>query len=361
MVVFNARLTALKWPVGVSRLSRLKISLGSYEAVLCVNLEFRRFWEPRPTATTPLNSLFWPKPFVGLISSFFAVRVFVSLLIPNTRLVSRLVFSTPKFQMSAHHVFSHAGNAGNECADGAPSLGMRGFISKNNYSLSFAPRQVFKCNALLRCLKLQRFFILSLFNLSWCIFCSLQLFFTCVHPLFSFLSLSCDAHPSCCSKQRRKINCGGKKTESGRVGEVGVLLRRPSRQFLSASAPSVTTCSQNTSHGTLSRTHFTLVHTHSRAPGVTGPLSKMFAKCNMAFLENQTGFHQQQSMNPLHINTIHTEISDTLTNRQKLLRVIFDNIEHKQPSRLTPSITGTTSRQFFKSANVDLRESSNKG
>ena len=44
----------------------------------------------------------------------------------------------------------------------------------------------------------------------------------------------------------------------GRVGEVGVLLRRPSRQLLWALAPSVTTCSQNTSHGTLSRTHFTL-------------------------------------------------------------------------------------------------------
>ena len=34
--------------------------------------------------------------------------------------------------VSAHHVFCHAGNAGNECADVAASLGMRGFISENN-------------------------------------------------------------------------------------------------------------------------------------------------------------------------------------------------------------------------------------
>ena len=39
--------------------------------------------------------------------------------------------------LSAHHVFRHAGNAGNECAGAAPSLGMRYFISENNVPLFY--------------------------------------------------------------------------------------------------------------------------------------------------------------------------------------------------------------------------------
>ena len=42
-------------------------------------------------------------------------------------------------------------------------------------------------------------------------------------------------------------------------------------------------------------------------------------------------FHQQQSMNPLRINAVHTEISDILANRHKLLRVIFGHIGHELP------------------------------
>ena len=38
-------------------------------------------------------------------------------------------------------------------------------------------------------------------------------------------------------------------------------------------------------------------------------------------------------MNPLRINTVHTEVSDILVNRQKLLRVIFGNIAHKLPQQ----------------------------
>ena len=43
--------------------------------------------------------------------------------------------------VSAHHVFGHAGNAGNECADVA-SLGMRGFISENNVPLFWPERDL---------------------------------------------------------------------------------------------------------------------------------------------------------------------------------------------------------------------------
>ena len=47
------------------------------------------------------------------------------------------------FHVSAHHVFGHAGNAGNECADVAASLGMRGFIFENNVHFFLARETVF--------------------------------------------------------------------------------------------------------------------------------------------------------------------------------------------------------------------------
>ena len=56
------------------------------------------------------------------------------------------------FHVSAHHVFGHAGHAGNECADVAASLGMRGLISENNVPLFFGLREVFLCKAFLRSL-----------------------------------------------------------------------------------------------------------------------------------------------------------------------------------------------------------------
>ena len=36
------------------------------------------------------------------------------------------------FHVPAHHAHGHAGNTGNECADAAASLGMKGFVSENN-------------------------------------------------------------------------------------------------------------------------------------------------------------------------------------------------------------------------------------
>ena len=40
--------------------------------------------------------------------------------------------SKDKIYVSIHHVFGHAGNAGNECADIAASCGMHGLISDCN-------------------------------------------------------------------------------------------------------------------------------------------------------------------------------------------------------------------------------------
>ena len=54
------------------------------------------------------------------------------------------------FQISVHHVFGHAGKAGNECANIAASLGMRGFISESNV-LSCWPHQTVPCAALAEC------------------------------------------------------------------------------------------------------------------------------------------------------------------------------------------------------------------
>ena len=94
--------------------------------------------------------LVWPEP---LDDSFLAVNVCKSFLIPNTRPVLRLVMLTQKnlrwpadvtsfllhlkckFHFSVHHVFSHACNAGNECADIAASFGMIGFVSECNVPL----------------------------------------------------------------------------------------------------------------------------------------------------------------------------------------------------------------------------------
>ena len=45
-----------------------------------------------------------------------------------------------KFHVSAHHVYGHAGNTGNECADAAASLGMRGFVFKNNVPVFWPER-----------------------------------------------------------------------------------------------------------------------------------------------------------------------------------------------------------------------------
>ena len=101
-----------------------------------------------------------PKPLDGPIFEALLVNVCVSSMIPNTRPVLRLVLITQKrnielarrcnellvrlkckFHLSVHHVFSHAGNAWNECADAA-SLGMRGFISEANVPL-FGLKEVF--------------------------------------------------------------------------------------------------------------------------------------------------------------------------------------------------------------------------
>ena len=43
----------------------------------------------------------------------------------------------------------------------------------------------------------------------------------------------------------------------------------------------------------------------------------------MTFLENQTGFHQQQSTKSLRITTVYTVISDDLANSHKLCREVL--------------------------------------
>ena len=55
---------------------------------------------------------------------------------------------TGGFHISVHHVFSHAGNAGNECADIPAFLGMKGFISESNVP-SFWPTRLFYVQRLL--------------------------------------------------------------------------------------------------------------------------------------------------------------------------------------------------------------------
>ena len=54
-----------------------------------------------------------------------------------------LMRSRHRFHTSFHDVFIHVGNAGNECADSATSLGMRGLVSVSNVP-SFWPKGVFR-------------------------------------------------------------------------------------------------------------------------------------------------------------------------------------------------------------------------
>ena len=158
MVAVNAILTAQKWPVGVSRLSRLIFLLGSCVAQLRVTSCYRRSWGPRLAATTQ-NSLVSSMPLDESASSSLAVHVCASLLIPNTRLVSRLVLHSKnrvspqmrrtlvafevQFPFLCPSCSSHAGNARNDCADVAAS------VSENNFPSFFfeGAVRVFLCNA----------------------------------------------------------------------------------------------------------------------------------------------------------------------------------------------------------------------
>ena len=58
-------------------------------------------------------------------------------------LILRLTCNVPA---SSHHVYGHAVNTGNECADAAVSLGMKAFVSENNVPI-FWPEEVFQFNA----------------------------------------------------------------------------------------------------------------------------------------------------------------------------------------------------------------------
>ena len=42
-----------------------------------------------------------------------------------------------------HHVYGHAGKTGNECAEAAACLGMRGFVSENNVPIFWLERGLF--------------------------------------------------------------------------------------------------------------------------------------------------------------------------------------------------------------------------
>ena len=48
-----------------------------------------------------------------------------------------------KFHISVHHVFGHAGNAGNQCDDIAATSGMKGFVSESNVPLFWARKRFF--------------------------------------------------------------------------------------------------------------------------------------------------------------------------------------------------------------------------
>ena len=50
--------------------------------------------------------------------------------------------SRHRFRISFHHVFSHAGNAGNVCSDSAASLGLRGLVSDTNVQNFLAGKAV---------------------------------------------------------------------------------------------------------------------------------------------------------------------------------------------------------------------------
>ena len=118
----------------------------------------QRFSVARLARTTQPSSL---RLFVGRILSFLAVlacaffdskhaaRVTVgtahakknlSLARTCNELFLRL---TCNFHVSAHHVHGHARNTVNECADAAASLGMRGFVSVNNFRVFWPERGLF--------------------------------------------------------------------------------------------------------------------------------------------------------------------------------------------------------------------------
>ena len=101
----------------------------SFVAQSRVIFTMRGFQELPHAATTLRNSLVLPKPFNGPFCFF-------------------LVVSVCRFDISGHHVFSNAGDAGNECADIAASLGTKGFISECNVS-SFWPARLFYVQRLL--------------------------------------------------------------------------------------------------------------------------------------------------------------------------------------------------------------------
>ena len=70
----------------------------------------------------------------------------------NKSLASRcndlVLLSKDKYHISMHHVFGHAGNAGNDCADIAASFGTNGFTSECNVP-SFWPSRHFSCKVFL--------------------------------------------------------------------------------------------------------------------------------------------------------------------------------------------------------------------
>ena len=152
MAISNAMLTSLKWPQlgGVAIFSpdnvvRVVCGPAACDPRLPVLLG------PRLAATAPLNSLVLLRQVAGPTPSLLAVRVCTSffdskhaarvtlgvahakrnIALSRTcnELLSRLKCN---FRDSAHHVFGLAGSAGNECADAAASLGMRGLISETN-------------------------------------------------------------------------------------------------------------------------------------------------------------------------------------------------------------------------------------
>ena len=105
-------------------------------------------------------------------------------------LVSR---SKCNFHVSVHHVFGHAGKAGNECADIAESMGMESFISESNV-LSWWPTRLFHLQRLLsvpRCLSGVAGVLHSIVagiavGIALCLF---QLFFFSQKPLVGFFDV----------------------------------------------------------------------------------------------------------------------------------------------------------------------------
>ena len=115
-------------------------------------------------------------------------------------------------------------------------------------------------------------------------FVSFSCFLRCVHPLLSFL-IQLRSFFWCApiflqlAMAKDLIWVSTQLTPGPGVWERSAFsLRRPSRQLLSASAPSVTTCRQNTSHGTFSRTLFTC----SRAQSQLACLQKTFTPIHMS-------------------------------------------------------------------------------